>query len=172
MATRPAFDLPLRLRAGLAVAGGGITALVAYALLRAMLGLAPSPAWAQASLREAAILIHIAAVVPAIPLGIYIFLSPKGGARHKRLGRIWLSLMVATALSSFFIRHLNDGDFSAIHLLSAATLFGAWRAIAAARRGDIAAHRHMLVAMFIGALLVAGLFTFVPGRLFWLWTFA
>lgn len=173
MATRSAaaFDLPTRTRNALLAAGGLLTVVTLYALLRAVMGLAPSPEWARASLREMAVVIHIATVVPAIPLGLYVFVMPKGGARHRLLGRLWLALMVVTAFASFFIRHMNDGSFSPIHLFSILTLVGASRVIATARRGDFAAHRRTVISLFAGSLIVAGIFTFVPGRLFWLWTF-
>lgn len=173
MATRTpaAFDLSMRTRTLLLTGGSLVTAISGYALLRAALGLAPSPAWAEASLREVAVLVHIATVIPAIPLGLYVLVARKGGARHKTLGRLWLALMVTTAAASLFIRHMNGGGFGPIHLLSLLTLIGAVRVIDTARRRDLAKHRQTVVALFTGALIVAGVFTFVPGRLFWLWTF-
>jgi len=48
-----------------------------------------------------AIQIHVAAVIPAAVLGAYLLLKPKGTSRHRLLGKIWLSLMLVTALSSF-----------------------------------------------------------------------
>jgi uncharacterized membrane protein len=165
------FDQLPSFRATLALAGAALTLLILYALARALLGLAPSPAWAQASLRDAAILIHIATVVPALPLGLYVLLARKGTARHRLLGRIWAVLMATTVVATFFIRDINDGALSWIHILSALTIIGLVRAIAAARRGDIATHRSHMIGLFAGALLAAGLFTFVPGRLMWLWAF-
>jgi uncharacterized membrane protein len=38
-------------------------------------------------------------------------------------------------------------------------------AIFAVCRGNVRAHRRTMTGIFIGGLLVAGLFTFVPGRL-------
>lgn len=172
MATRPApLDLSAGTRNALLAAGSLLTAVTLYALLRATLGLAPSPEWARASVREVAVVVHIATVVPAIPLGLYMLVARKGGKRHRLLGRVWLALMVATAIASFFIRHMNDSSFSPIHLLSVLTLVGATRVIATARRGDFQAHRRTVTSLFAGSLIVAGLFTFVPGRLFWLWIF-
>ncbi|PKA41160.1 DUF2306 domain-containing protein [Rhizobium sullae] len=113
-----------------------------------------------------AIQIHVAAVTPAALLGAYILLRPKGTRRHKALGRIWMILMVVTALSSFFIHEIDlFFGFGPIHLLSTATLFGSWQAIAAARRRDIRTHKRIVKGLYFGGVVSAGLFTLVPGRI-------
>lgn len=132
-------------------AGGAVLGLLSLlALARATLGLAP----AAPAAREVAVAVHLGSVVPAIPLGLFVLLTRKGGARHRLLGRVWMGLMVSTALSALFIRHLNHGGFSWIHIFVPATLVAAWAAIAAARAGDIAQHRNRLAGMFLGALVV------------------
>jgi len=165
---RPGFDLSPATRMALIVSGTAIGAASAYALARAALGLAPTPPAA----REVAVIVHLATVLPALPLGLYIFLARKGGARHRLLGRIWMALMAVTAVAALFIRHLNQGQFSFIHIASVVTLVGIPLAITAARQGRIAAHRRHLVAMFIGAMLVSGVLSFLPGRIMWNWLFA
>jgi len=113
-----------------------------------------------------AVQIHVAAVTPAALLGAYLLLRPKGTPLHRLLGRVWMALMVVTAISSFFIHQINlFYGFSPIHLLSIATLFGSWNAIAAARRGDIRLHKRIVTGLYFGGIVVAGLFTFVPGRI-------
>jgi uncharacterized membrane protein len=113
-----------------------------------------------------AVQIHVAAVTPAALLGAYILLRPKGTLFHRLLGKIWMALMVVTALSSFFIHQLDlFYGFSPIHLLSIATLIGSWQAIAAARRHDIRMHKRIVKSLYFGGIVVAGLFTFVPGRI-------
>ena len=113
-----------------------------------------------------AIQIHVATVLPAALLGAYLLLRPKGTPRHRLLGKIWMVLMVITAVSSFFIHQLNlFFGFSPIHVLSVATLFGAWQAIAAARRHDVKTHRRIVRSMYFGGIVIAGLFTFIPGRI-------
>lgn len=112
-----------------------------------------------------AVQIHVAAVTPAALLGAYALLRPKGTPLHRLLGRIWMTLMVVTAMSSFFIHELDlFYGFSPIHLLSLATLFGSWNAIAAARRGDIRLHKRIVTGLYFGGIVLAGLFTFLPGR--------
>ena len=115
--------------------------------------------------------IHLATVLPAIPLGAYILFVRKGGPRHRLLGRVWLGLMLATAVSTLFIRDINDGRFSYIHLFTLLALVSVPRAFLAARRRDFATHRKSVLGFYVGALLIAGLFTFVPGRTMWLWAF-
>lgn len=148
---------------------GGITLglLSLLALVRAATGLAPRAPAAH----DLAVAWHLASVLPAIPLGLYILLTRKGGGRHRLLGRIWMALMTSTAISALFIRHLNHGSFSWIHLFVPVTLIAAWLAIAAARTGNIPQHRRRLVGMFLGALVVPGLFAFAPGRVMAIWAF-
>ncbi|EJZ19621.1 DUF2306 domain-containing protein [Rhizobium sp. Pop5] len=113
-----------------------------------------------------AVQFHVAAVTPAALLGAYILLNPKGTPLHRLLGKIWMALMAVTAISSFFIHQINlFHGFSPIHLLSIATLFGSWNAIAAARRGDIRRHKRMVASLYFGGIVLAGLFTLVPSRI-------
>jgi uncharacterized membrane protein len=113
-----------------------------------------------------AVQIHVATVIPAALLGPYIFLGRKGTPRHKLLGRLWLSLMVVTALSSFFIHSIRLwGDFSPIHILSAVVIVSSFLAIYHARTGNIRAHKSTLISTYIGGIFGAGVFTFWPGRL-------
>ncbi|MGV1756042.1 DUF2306 domain-containing protein [Rhizobium sp. A22-96] len=113
-----------------------------------------------------AIQIHVAAVVPAALLGAYLLLRPKGTPRHRLLGKIWLCLMVITALSSFFIHQINlFHGFSPIHLLSIFVLFGCWGAIVNARRHNIAAHKRIVRGLYFGGIVGAGTFAFLPSRI-------
>jgi len=113
-----------------------------------------------------AIKLHAASAVAALLLGIVQLTAPKGTLPHRAIGYVWLALMVAIATSSFFIHEIRQlGPFSVIHLLSAYTLVMLPVGILLARRGDIARHRWLMTQMFYGALVVAGLFTLVPGRI-------
>jgi uncharacterized membrane protein len=74
--------------------------------------------------------------------------------------------MLAVALSSFFIHDLRVwGIWSPIHLLSILTLatlpVGVWHA----RRHAVRHHQWTMISLFAGALLIAGIFTLMPGRI-------
>lgn len=162
---RPAADLSAGARTFLATGAAVVTLPILWALARALTGFAPHAG----ALREVALAIHLATVVPAIPLGAWVLMGRKGSARHRLLGKIWLALMVVAAVSAIWIRHLNDGGFSAIHLLVPVVLVASWRAVASARAGNIAAHKRGLLLLFVGGLLVPAVTAFVPGRLMWMW---
>ena len=98
-------------------------------------------------------------------------LSQKGSQQHRMLGKIWLSLMFVTAISTIFIRNVNDGQFSWIHLFTLLTMIAVPQAIISARQGKIESHKKHLRNFFIGALIVAGLTAFAPGRTMWQWAF-
>ncbi len=111
--------------------------------------------------------VHIAAALSAFAIGTVLMLGVKGRGMHKTLGYGWVAAMAVTAISSFFITGLNGNHFSFIHGISAWTLIGLPMGIAAARRRKIAKHRKEMTSMFTGAMLIAGLFTFLPGRMMW-----
>jgi uncharacterized membrane protein len=113
-----------------------------------------------------AIQIHVLAVTPAALLGAYLLIRQKGTPGHRLLGKIWLGLMAFAAMSSFFIHRIDMFyGLSPIHLLSAYVLIGGWRAIAAARRHDVRAHKRIVMGLYFGGIIGAGLFTLVPGRI-------
>ncbi len=110
------------------------------------------------------IIIHVAAVLPAIPLGGYVLLARKGTPRHRMLGKVWLVLMLITATSAIFIQ--SNGSFSVLHLFVPLTFRAAWKTVATARRGDIAAHKRHLVFTYLTALMLPGIAAFaLPDRL-------
>lgn len=57
------------------------------------------------------------------------------------------------------------GDFSPIHLLSILTLIGLPRMVMSARAGNVTTHRRVVLLLFFGALVAAGIFAFMPGRI-------
>lgn len=116
------------------------------------------------------VVIHLATVIPAIPLGAWLLARQrKGDTAHKIGGRIWVALMVVTALSSFGLRSITGG-LSPLHFFSVLTLVSVPLAIYRARQGNIIAHRAAMTGVYIG-LVIAGLFAFMPGRLLGLWLF-
>ncbi len=120
----------------------------------------------------ASILLHVATVVPAFLIGSWsLFLSTKGSVAHRIAGRAFAVLMAVTAATTLFIPGsvlvsvgVGPFRFSPIHLLVPLTAVGLWRGIAAIRRGDLALHRQSMQRLYLGALVIAGLFTLAPGR--------
>lgn len=126
-----------------------------------------APDWSILLESPSAIQIHLAAAIAAFVLGLVQFVGPKGTGFHRAVGWIWVLLIGTAAVSSLFIRQINPGAFSFIHILSGWTLVVLPMAIYAARRGDIARHRGRMVGLFVGGLLIAGTLAFLPGRLMW-----
>jgi len=113
-----------------------------------------------------AIQVHAFAAMAAFALGIVQLSAPKGTLPHRTLGYIWVALMVVVAGTSFWIHDIRMwGPWSAIHLLSIFTLATLPLAVLHARRHRVIAHRNAMISMFAGALLIAGAFTFLPGRI-------
>jgi len=161
------FDLGPVTRAAVGLVGVAFTTACALAAVRFAAGLAP----VHPNTQNIAVMVHVAVVLPTVPLGAWLLLATKGTPRHKALGKVWVVLMVLTALTALFIRQINDGGFSPIHLFVPLTLHGAWKTVATARRGDIAAHKRALIGLYLGALILPGLFAFLPGRLMSTWLF-
>lgn len=118
-----------------------------------------------------AIKIHLGVAILALAFGIAMWMRPKGTRSHKMLGRSFVMLMLITAISAIFIREINNGSFSWIHLFVPLTLLGAWQVVSSARRGAIAKHQRHVKGLFFGALLIPGLFAFMPGRHLWMFFF-
>lgn len=111
--------------------------------------------------------VHVLAAVTAFFAGLLLLAGVKGNLMHRTLGYGWVVAMAATAISSFMLFGPVGSYLSLIHALSAWTLIGLPMGIAAARGGQIRAHARHMTGMFSGGILIAGLFTFLPGRLMW-----
>jgi uncharacterized membrane protein len=113
-----------------------------------------------------AIPLHALAAMAAFALGIVQFAAPKGTLPHRTIGWIWVLLMAAVALSSFWVHTIRlVGPFSPIHLLSIFTLIMLPLAVWRAHQHRVTDHRRIMIMTFTGALVIAGLFTLVPGRI-------
>jgi uncharacterized membrane protein len=113
-----------------------------------------------------AIQIHAVAAMSAFVLGLVQFAAPKGTLPHRTLGWTWVALMVTVSVSAFYIHEIRLwGPWSPIHLLAIFTLTMLPLAVWRARRHQVDHHRWTMIGIFVGALAIAGLFTFVPGRI-------
>jgi len=109
--------------------------------------------------------VHALVAILATAIGALQLAAPKGTPRHRWLGFIWVGAMATVAVSSFWIHGFRWwGPFSAIHALSLLVLATLAYSVAAARRGNVTAHRISMVQLYVLALLLTGGFTLVPGR--------
>jgi uncharacterized membrane protein len=110
--------------------------------------------------------IHAFAAMAAFALGLVQFAAPKGKLPHRTLGWIWVTLMATVAVSSFWIHQIRlVGPWSPIHLLSIFTLIMLPLAVWRAHQHRVIDHRRIMIMTFTGALVIAGAFTLMPGRI-------
>ena len=110
--------------------------------------------------------LHAFAAMAAFALGIVQLSASKGTLPHRTIGWVWVLLMLAVSISAFWIHQIRLwGPWSPIHLLAIFTLVMVPIAVLQARRHRVAQHRFAMISIFAGALVIAGLFTFVPGRI-------
>lgn len=96
---------------------------------------------------------HAFAASVALPLGAWqLFFSTKGDDRHRFAGRVWVGLMLYVSFTSFWIKELNPGEFSLIHILSVVTIITVSLGITAAWRGNIESHRGNMIGSWIGLM--------------------
>jgi uncharacterized membrane protein len=119
-----------------------------------------------------AIAIHVTAALGAVVTGPVALWARRAGAHrprlHRAFGYAWVTLMLITAISALFIhggRLPNIAGFSPIHLLVPLTLFGLFGAFIKLARKDIRGHRKIMLMVYFGACVGAGVFTLLPDRL-------
>lgn len=119
--------------------------------------------------------LHLGTLAPAFILGTYLLINRKGTPAHQLLGKLYMGLMLFTATVTLFMEAqvgpLFLNHFGYLHLLSLLVLRTVPLAYKAARRGNIKAHKRHMISLYIGALLLAGGFTLMPGRLMNMWLF-
>ena len=120
------------------------------------------------------VLLHLASVTAAFLIGSYLMLVRKGTPVHRALGKTYMLLMLGTAIVALLMPaahpYLFD-HFGLLHLFVLPVAYYVPSAYAAVRRGDIRRHRNSMIGLYIGALVIAGLFAFTPGRLLHRWFF-
>lgn len=114
--------------------------------------------------------IHLLAALGACVLGLTIFLHQKGTRFHKTMGWTYVALMTITAVSAVFIRRPEGAGWSLngytpIHLFVVLTAVSLPVALIAIRSGNVRAHARSMIGLFIGAILIAGALTLLPGRI-------
>jgi uncharacterized membrane protein len=118
---------------------------------------------------------HLATIVPAFLIGTYLLARTKGTPKHKILGKTYMVLMLVTATITLFMPAQVGprvvGHLGFIHLFSLLVFYSVPTAFINARRGDVKGHRSAMIGLYVGGLLIAGSFAFMPGRLLHSWLF-
>ena len=114
--------------------------------------------------------LHVATVVPAFVLGVWLLAFSRKGLRwHRAVGLLFLALMVTTAIVTAFHPSPNAGKpgvrHEPDHLFVPFVLFATWRALDGAVKGDIKQHKRWVMGLFFGALVINGVnnIFFLPG---------
>lgn len=113
------------------------------------------------------IFVHLLSALGALAVGAVVLARRKGTTSHRAIGWTWVVLMgTATVTSAFMLDRgmPNVAGFTPIHLLTVTVGVLLPRAVVAARRGNIVAHRRSMRGIYIGGCIVAGLFTLLPMR--------
>ena len=117
--------------------------------------------------RHPLVFLHLLTALAALLLGAAVLARRKGTTSHKALGRAWVLMMGSTAVTSAFIRDYqmpNLFGFTPVHgftvLVASMLPRGTWYI----QRGNVVAHRKTMRGLYIGACVLAGIFTLLPGR--------
>jgi uncharacterized membrane protein len=124
------------------------------------------------------IAVHMTAAIAAVVTGPVALWARRAGSPHPRLhrafGYVWVTLMIATAVSAVFIRDHrlpNIDGFTPIHLLVPITLASLFFAFWKLGHRDFAGHRRVMLRLYFAACIATGFFTLLPqrylGQLLW-----
>ncbi len=115
--------------------------------------------------------IHLVTALAALVLGGVLMVVRKGRTFHRLGGWAWVALVAVTAGATLFIKVLNPGSWSLLHLLTAWTLFILPLGVLAAKRHTIVQHRARMMGLFYGGFAINVLIAFLPGRALWVMVF-
>ncbi len=116
--------------------------------------------------------VHAFGAMAGFLLGVIQFVAPKGTLPHKAIGFVWILILSTVGVSSIFIRpSIAPGLpiaqwFSWIHIFTLLTFWAVIEGSYLLIRGGPALKRHANAfrGLFIGGLVIAGGFAFLPGR--------
>jgi uncharacterized membrane protein len=134
----------------------------------AALAAAHAPALDVIASERALVLVHLVAVVAALPIGGFLLVGHKGVRLHRLLGWSWVALIGVGAVTSVFLREiavgpLATGGFTVFHIITAVTLLVLPLGILAARTHRVRWHAALMIYLLINVVLAAGLFALYPG---------
>jgi uncharacterized membrane protein len=114
------------------------------------------------------LIIHLATVLPCFLIGTILMIIRKGTKIHIYSGRVYMLFMVITATVTLFMpaqvgpRFLDH--FGLLHSFSLLTLYTVPTAYSAIKSGNVKVHKRKMILLYFGAIILAGGFTFYPGR--------
>ena len=111
--------------------------------------------------------VHVVAAVTALIVGAVILLLPKGTGFHRFLGWSWVGSMIIVAATSIAMTFDMKTGINPLHVFTAVTVVSLWLALTGIRRGNVRRHAASMTGLYIGGLIIAGAFAFIPGRLMW-----
>lgn len=126
-----------------------------------------APDWGLIARAQPAIQIHLATVLAAFALATVQLVGPKGSTAHRVLGWTLSILLLFTAVASLFIHDPRGNLFNPFQVFSIWTLIAVPWALISARRHNVRRHAAIMTGFYMGGLVIAGLLTFLPGRLMW-----
>jgi uncharacterized membrane protein len=106
--------------------------------------------------------VHFIAALAAMAIGAVQLARPKGTTGHRVIGWTWAALMMVVVLSSLWIPAFLA--FTWIHLFTLFVMVTLPLALYRAHRGEVAGHAKGMRGIYVGGLIVAGVFAFMPGR--------
>jgi uncharacterized membrane protein len=111
---------------------------------------------------------HLATVIPCFIIGTVLLLIKKGTKIHRYFGGIYMILMLITATITLFMPSKVGptifNHFGWIHSFSFLTIYTVPTAYLAIKKGNIKVPKRKMILLYFGAIIIAGGFTFVPGR--------
>ncbi len=117
------------------------------------------------------IAVHLTAAIIGIAIGPVALWARLGMQQrpklHRAFGYAWVTVMLIAATSAIFIRDYripNIGGFTPIHILIPVTYIGILVGMWSIAKGNIKAHRRSMQRTYLGACVVAGIFTLLPSR--------
>lgn len=112
--------------------------------------------------------LHLATVIPSFIIGTVLLIIKKGTKIHKIFGRVYMILMLITAMITLFmpaqVGPTLMNHFGWIHSFSFLTIYTVPTAYLAIKKGNVKSHKRKMILLYFGAIIIAGGFTFMPGR--------
>ncbi|NNJ89503.1 MAG: DUF2306 domain-containing protein [Eudoraea sp.] len=111
---------------------------------------------------------HLITVIPCFFIGTALLLIKKGTNIHKIFGRVYMPLMLITAIITLFMPAQVGPQiflhYGYIHSFSFLTIYTVPTAYIAIKKGRVKAHKRKMILLYFGAIIIAGGFTLAPGR--------